>query len=404
MRGKLIIPNFAIVLLLGLGSFLFLRVSLETEAKDALKRRMELVSTLFVRSEALHGYELLHSVRKEALSKRMVQAFSPVAVPPEEGLSEKDMDEKVRQAWFSQAGTAIRRYAAEWKKERRERPDLILLTDRVGVVISRNVTPNACPTGYNVAESVGIVEKALDGEAAYAVWSVDDSPYSSTVPDKKHCQLMNAGLMELAAAPVWFGDDIAGVLVIGFEISNGTAQRNAAMLGVDVAVLRGNDVYSSSFLTETARQSLENQLDTPSVKTRVGKVASSGVKSEVFEILVEGVPYLAMSLPVSQASDKDRVTTMIMGSQEKAVSNLRSLSLVLVFMGGALLAVFIVGMVLSNHFMRPIMAIEEGILRVINGEYDYRFDVKSSEVGGLSYRINQLIGALTGDDDDTEEE
>jgi hypothetical protein len=49
------------------------------------------------------------------------------------------------------------------------------------------------------------------------------------------------------------------------------------------------------------------------------------------------------------------------------------------------------------------MAIEEGLLKIINGAYDYRFDVESDEVGGLSYRINQLVGVLTGEEEENEE-
>ena len=67
-----------------------------------------------------------------------------------------------------------------------------------------------------------------------------------------------------------------------------------------------------------------------------------------------------------------------------------------------LLIVLVIGMLLTNHFLKPVMEIEEGILKVINGEFQYRFDVKSSEVGGLSFRINQMIGALTGEEEEPE--
>lgn len=92
-----------------------------------------------------------------------------------------------------------------------------------------------------------------------------------------------------------------------------------------------------------------------------------------------------------------------MGSIDNAAADTKSLVMLLVLMGVMLLGIFIAGAALTNHFLRPIMDIEDGLLKVINGEYNYRFDVKSSEVGGLSYRINQLIGVLTGEEEDTEE-
>jgi hypothetical protein len=404
MRGKIILPNFIAVLLLGIGTFLFLRVNLREKAKKSLKEQMTIISSLFVRSEALHGFELLSSVRKEALSKKMVQVFEPMEIALEEGLSKEETDAKVRQKWFGKAGMAIRQYNADWQKERNERPDLVLLTDRTGVVIARNITPNACPTGYKLSKSLDVVDRALDGEASYAIWSVDDSPFSSEKPNKQFCQLMNAGLLELAAAPVWYGDDIAGVLVIGFELSNGTAQKHAKRLGLDVAVLKGGDVYSSSFQTETARQSLEQQLDSPEVVSQIENTLKKRVNSDVFEISVEGAPYFALLLPSAHAEAKDRVATLVMGSQDEATSDLNVLSSILIFMVIVLLIVFVTGVMLANHFMKPIMAIEEGILKVINGEFSYRFDVESSEVGGLSYRINQMIGALQGEEEESDEE
>lgn len=406
MRGKIILPNFIAMLLLGVGTFFFLRADLYNKAKLALRERMRTTSSLFVRSETLHGFELLNSVRKEALSKSLVQAFAPVEVAQEngEGLSKADLDVKVRQAWFSNCSRAIKDYTKRWRESHNERPDLVLLTDRTGVVIARNVTPNACPSGHKITGAMNIVDRALDGEASYAIWSVDDSPFSSKKREKDFCQLMNTGLLELAAAPVWYGDDIAGTLVIGFEVSNGTAKKHSTLLGFDVAVLKAGEVYSSSFDTDTARQSLEKQLKSSSVRKIIDESMKEQSPSQVFEISVEGDPYLAISLPNVHAEKNDRVTTLIMGSQKKATADLSSLSSILIFTAIGLLVIFIAGVLLSNHFMKPIMAIEEGILKVINGEYNYRFDVKSSEVGGLSYRINQMIGALMGEEEDTDDE
>ena len=407
MRGKIILPNFIVMLVLGVGTYFFLRADLYDKVNLSLQKRMKTVSSLFVRSETLRGFELLNNVRKEALSKSMVQAFAPVQISQESSsgeTSKAEIDAKLRQEWFAKCSLAIKSYTKEWSKTHNERPDLVLLTDRSGVVIARNVTPNACPSGHKVTGAMGVVDRALDGEASYSIWSVDDSPFSSKKRSKESCQLMNTGLLELAAAPVWYGDDIAGALVMGFEVSNGAARNNSKMLGLDVAVLKSGGVYSSSFETDTARQSLEKQLKSPAVSKVITESLAKQVPSGIFEILVEGQPYYAISLPNVHADKKDGVTTLIMGSQRAATADLSSLLSILIFMAGGLLVVFIVGILLSNHFMRPIVAIEEGILKVINGEYNYRFDVKSSEVGGLSYRINQMIGVLLGEDEESDDD
>ena len=404
MREKLIIPNFLAVLLLGVGSLLFLRESLRKDAKEQLKEKMTIVSDLFIRSEGLHGYELLTSVRTEALSRQMVQVFAPVTVDAEAGLPEADVDTRVRQAWFVKASEAIHGYVSNWQQAGRDLPDLVLLTDRAGVVVSRNITPNACPTGVDVSKAIPIVARALDGEASFAVWSVEDSPFSPQKMEKSFCQLMNTGLMEIAAAPVWYGEDIGGVLLIGFEISNGAASSHAEKLGLDIAVLKNGKVYSSSLQTDTARQSLERKLAESGVKSRISSTVERLMISDVFEISVEGESFFAIALPNVHAARKDKVVTIILGSHDAACAYLSVVGVIFVFMGISLLVVFVSGSVLANHFMKPVMQLEEGVLKVINGDVGHRFDIKSSELGGLGYRINQMIGSLVGEDEDGDDD
>lgn len=401
MRAKIILPNFTAVLILGLASFFFLRHNLEKKAENSIRSRLDTVSALFPRSEAWRGYELLSDVNRAAMSKDIRKAFERVDVARQEGASQDELDAEVRRVWFGKCVRAIHKYL---EKTRGSKPDLVVLTDRAGVAVARNITPNACPAGYSLVQGMSVVKRALDGEPAYSVWSVEDSLFRSKNPDAEHCQLMNAGLMELAAAPIWLEDNIVGTIVLGFELSNGTAKKHAQLLDTDVALVKSGDVYSSSFETDTARSSLERRLDLPDVKQKLTETLNSGRRSEFFEISVEGEPYLAAALPLAGAALEDNIVILLMASKKEAMRGLRSLGVILVFTGICLIVVFGVGMVLSTHFLKPVMGIEEGILKVINGDFSYRFDIKSSEVGGLAYRINQMISVLTGEDDDPSEE
>ncbi len=401
MRVKIILPNFIAVLILGLVGYFYLRNDLTNKTVDKLQKQIKTTGLLYERSEGLHGFELLNNVRSHAMSKNVIDVFAPVDAKPAEGETQDQLNKKIREAWFLKAVNEVERYTNLWSEKKGKRPELVFLTDRNGVVIARNITPNACPAGRNVGV-LPVMSRALDGQASYAIWSIDDSPFSSKKHDSNYCQLMNTGLLELAAAPVWYEDNIAGVIVIGFEISNGSAKKKAQMLGLDVAVITGGDVYSSSLETDKARQSLEQQLNNADMKARIDSAVTSGRPSDVFKIEVEKIPYSAIISPAVSADKKDRVVTLIMGSENQATSSLSSLYVLLVLMVVILLGVFAVGMILTNHFLRPVMDIEEGLLKVINGEYNYRFDVKSSEVGGLSYRINQLVGVLTGEEEEEE--
>ena len=401
MRAKIILPNLAAVLLAGLAAFFYLKHDLRSKAIDRLRERIEVTTELFDRSEQLSGYELLFDVRGRAMSKDITQAFAEVDVEPAEGESEAEVEKRIRRAWYQAAVRAVEMYAELWAEKEGKRPELVFLTDRKGVVIARNTTPNACPTGHNVAEAMHVVQRALDGEGAYAIWSVDDSPLARDASGEgKLCSLNNVGLLELAAAPVWIGDEIGGALVIGFEVSNGTAAKKKEQVGLEVAVLtQGSNVYSSSFTNDTARQSLDQQIKQVAAQ-KVAQAIQSGGRSDIFELMIEGEPYLGQVAPVRSAQAEDQIANLLMGSVDEASADAEALIVILVVMGGAAILVIIFGVILGGHFLRPVMAIEEGLLKVINGEYSYRFDVKSAEVGGLSYRINQLIGVLTGEEEE----
>jgi len=403
MRIKIILPNLLIVLVIGIGGYFYLRADLREKARARLLDRLTTSAQMFTRSEELHGYELLFDVRSHAMTKDVTEVFATVDIQPQEGESQADVDKKIRQTWYQRAIKSVEMYAELWGEKQGKKPELVFITDRHGVVIARNTTNNACPAGKNVSKAMPVVARALDGESTYSIWSLDNSPFGNKIPeDQRVCSLMNTGLLELAAAPVWMGDEVAGALVIGFEVSNGTAAKKSEEIGLDLAVLTGDHIYSSSFTTDTARQSLNEQLE-ETAATAVKGALDSGKVSEVVEIQIEGEPFLALIAPVRNAEQKDRIANVILASIDEAAADNSSLVLLLVLMGIGGILVIVFGFVLANHFLSPVMQIEEGLLKVINGEYEYRFDVKSAEVGGLSYRINQLIGVLTGEEEDEEE-
>jgi hypothetical protein len=61
-----------------------------------------------------------------------------------------------------------------------------------------------------------------------------------------------------------------------------------------------------------------------------------------------------------------------------------------------LLGVTVYGLIISNNLMEPIEQMEDDIFAVINGRGDVRLEVETPELGGLSYRVNQLINLYTG--------
>jgi hypothetical protein len=68
------------------------------------------------------------------------------------------------------------------------------------------------------------------------------------------------------------------------------------------------------------------------------------------------------------------------------------LGLVLVVAGGVLL---------GNYISAPISELEDGLLAIINGQSDLRFQLEHPELGGLVFRINSLLNAMAGVAEDT---
>ncbi len=61
---------------------------------------------------------------------------------------------------------------------------------------------------------------------------------------------------------------------------------------------------------------------------------------------------------------------------------------------GGLMLIIIAGVVLDNYIARPIAELEEGLLAIINGQDDLRFDIEHPELGGLVHGINSLLNSM----------
>ena len=63
--------------------------------------------------------------------------------------------------------------------------------------------------------------------------------------------------------------------------------------------------------------------------------------------------------------------------------------------------VIVGGWLLGNYITRPINMLEEGLLAILNGQADKRFELDHAELGGLAFRIDQLLNQLMGVEEDT---
>jgi hypothetical protein len=76
--------------------------------------------------------------------------------------------------------------------------------------------------------------------------------------------------------------------------------------------------------------------------------------------------------------------------------------------GATLLGLFLVvagAWILDNYISRPISEIEDGLLAIMNGRTDRRFEIEHAELGGLVFRLNSLLNQLFGvQEDETDDQ
>ncbi|HEY6879658.1 MAG TPA: MXAN_5187 C-terminal domain-containing protein, partial [Polyangiales bacterium] len=289
------------------------------------------------------------------------------------------LDEEGRRTRAYEASERSSQWFADPARGPRGRPHVVLITDDTGKVLARDQDRNRM-YGSHLEGSLSAVRAALaDGEARHDVWKKDDE----------------GKLLEFAVAVI-HGDrgQIVGSLVVAYDLSNGLAQSEGKRLGGrDVAFLVDDKVYSSS-LDETVAKQLRSYLfgDAKAITSAAigGTVSAPWIAAAgdtEFAGVLAPLPE-ARSTKVAYAVLADRTE----GAKEAAEPTRIILALTLVFA----LVVLAYGFMVGNSIVGPIEEIEEGVLAAINGNTEVRLDTSNPDLGGLAYRINQLLNVFTG--------
>jgi hypothetical protein len=195
---------------------------------------------------------------------------------------------------------------------------------------------------------------------------------------------------------------LLGALVVGYDLSNGVAHRQAELIGRDVAFLTEGKVYSSS-LEGSAARDLSGIAFGPNAATTRAVLSDQMRSSQLWRATLGGDDYSAITARVPM-SPSVPVAFAVLGnrSEQLGIASPVQIILILTVLGGVLVVLY--GFVIGNAIMRPIEEIEEGVLQVINGRTDLRLETKSVDLGGLAFRINQLLNVLTGTEENNEDE
>ena len=188
----------------------------------------------------------------------------------------------------------------------------------------------------------------------------------------------------------------AGMIVFGVALNDAMARVSDSTTGRGLLLVNsaGEIVASSSNAGEDAKKA---------VRDNAGDVKAALAQGNVVASSAGGVTFA--SAPLDGFGDGKRTaaiavapTTLLPGATAIPLSILGAMVL-------GLILVVVAGWFLGSYISEPIARLEEGLLTILNGQTDKRFELDHAELGGLSFRIDQLLNQLMGvEEDNTDDE
>lgn len=373
MRTKIIAGNLVAVLVVGLVSYFVVSGQIRATFLEEVDTQIANDAQVFERTWRLSGLEFVAAAAEQASASDTQDVFTA-------------LDESGQRDRAFRRANAV----ADWFGRQHRAagpPELVVITDDRGIGIARNQDRNRMH-GEDLKRQLGTLEDALDsGEATVDVWSF------SSGQDK---------LLQTAIAPIRDPEGaVRGAVIIGYDMSNGMATRSGELLGRDVVFFTEGQVYSSSLPGDLADQLRAMLFDAHSAVTGAA-LAGGGATSDPFaaEVGDDQFAVVAGALPLSPST---AVGYAVLGNRTAQESKASAVNMILIMTGLGLLIVLVYGFLIGTSLLKPIEEMEEGVLAVINGRTDLRLDIESAELGGLAYRINQLLNVFTGTPEEDED-
>ncbi len=369
MRGKIIAVFSVVVLVVGGLAYALIRASL-----GDLSTPGDAPRALAAAGAQLHleGVLLERWVAAQVADAKLRDPFN-AGTPAARAEAATELCNKIREAGAAApelAGTA---------------PALVALVDKQGVVLGRN--GSALMRGDNLGATYPLLRAALDqgttGTDAWINRARNEQLFASYAPIR-------------GADGVVIGGLVAGTAINNERLTRASERTSGRIIVMAAKGPAGLDVVASSAgatpevlaaLTGSA-QPLQALASGQSVELACLHSVLSG-SSHPLEGYGDG--RRAVLIAVSKLQTAGLLAGLIWPALGAIV-----LGLVLVVIGGILLDAYI---------SRPVSELEEGLLAIMNGRTDLRFEIEHAELGGLVFRINSLLNQLLGvQEDDTDEQ
>lgn len=374
MRLKIVAGNLAVVVLLGLVAHFTISSQLRNRLSERLESELDNDRMLFDRSFRLSSLEFENRVVERARTRQMRDIFG--------GL---DLDSRRTRAY--EAAESTHAWFSDPARGGRGAPEIVVVVDETGRAIARNGARNVMFGSALSASIPALAQSFKTGTPQHDVWLETDQNK----------------VLQTAVAPIRADNgSLLGALVVGYDLSNGLADSEARVLGRDVAFVVDGKLYSSS-LDGAAARDLKGFLFGQAAPTTKLVLASPNGATQPWRATLGGDDYTGITARLPMASAVP-VAFAVLGNRT-AVTDIAEISnVILIMLAICGLLVIGYGLAIATSIMRPIEEIEEGVLAVINGKTDLRLQTDSHELGGLAFRINQLLNVLTGTEEGSEDE
>ncbi len=366
MRWKIIIVNSTILVIVGLLTFVLVKASLQDVLSNRVQRKTD--AERAVRSANMQ-FEL-DSLRLERwLAGRAAdEAVSSIFAG---GTSQARSENASVQA------TRLRDAAAKTPALSTFSVPIVLFIDARGIVIGRNDSSQM--RGEDLSRAYPSIAKVLrSGQTSSQFW----------LNRQRSEQLL------VSYAPVrGEGGEVVGVLIAGTPLNDerlSVVSRATSGQALAVGVVAEQDaVEVIAEGTLSGQRSVFEAIRQQSVLSR----AASSLKSGLAIFDDTSAVYAAEPLQGYEGA-RVMIVAALGHSLVPSVAGLLWPILAVSLLG--ILLVVGAGIFLGNYISQPISELEEGLLSVINGRTNHRFDLEHPELGGLVFRINSLLNALMG--------
>jgi hypothetical protein len=377
MRWKIIVVNAGIVLTVGLLTYLLLSASLVDVLADPGVRKVEVAQALRSATARI-GLDALQAedwLRRQSATEETRSVYAPGVL-------------SAREEAATAAANRLRDLAIHEPRFAKRAPSMVLFVDAQGAALGRNGSA-LMRRDQMLAAYPSLAQALTGGETGSAVW----------LNQQRQEQML------VSFAPVRDQEGkILGALVLGTPLSDDWLTR-VSELTSGAPLIFGIERDGKVELVahgEGARQKVQSA----AAQSAALDSARSASREQRVVVAVEGtrgdVVFGAMPLSGYEPKSSAVLVAAIPAALVDSVSGLLRPVLGVTALG--LLMVIIAGWLLGNYFARPVSELEDGLLSVINGNSQLRFQIEHPDLGGLVFRINSLLNALTGVPEDTTDE